>query len=101
MMEDFLRSLGAQDTPLRSMELVVVNISSLSAQTVIRLEKLSLWNNKISPFQLNKIFSQIAENNNLRLSKLSLRGIRLDSLSPELLSRAVLRLQEVKLDNSS
>ena len=92
MKEEFFRTVGLRNPDLRSMEMVGVNLSSVSseflAQTATRLEELTMIYNVLKPSQVTHLFSQLVDttNTNLKLVKLNLRGTRLDSLSPELLS---------------
>ena len=80
---------------------MALNLSSISphflAQTAIRLEELNLCNTQLSPEQVTRLFTQIAEspNANLKLTKLNLFGVDLSSVPDVLLAQARQKLTQL------
>ena len=86
---------------LRSLDIRYNQLSCVPPQVLsrclVRLEEVDLWNTLLTSHQLNSILEAIASSTQLNLSKLSLKGLDLSQASPDLISRAVVRLAHIDL----
>ena len=64
---------------------------------VVRLEALNLEYGSLSPQQVSSMFKVIKESRNQILKRLDLNGFDLSSVSPDILSQALVRLESVQL----
>jgi len=89
---------------LNTLKLLASNVSSVSAETLsralVKLESVDLTKTSLSPDQLEALFATIVATPDLRLRTLNIGGNDLSSVSPVVLSEAIVRLKEVKLKDT-
>ena len=71
------------------------------AEAVCRIEEVSLWNCCLTPEQLEELVTRINSHENLRLTRLNISNNNLSKITPELLSEAVSKLEEIDLNFTS
>ena len=71
------------------------------SEAVCRLEEVNLWNCCLTPEQVEHLVTRIKSHEKLRLIRLNISNNNLSKISPELLSGAVSRLEEIDLNFTS
>ena len=71
------------------------------SEAVCRLEEVNLWNCCLTPEQVEHLVTRIKSHEKLRLIRLNISNNNLSKISPELLSEAVSRLEEIDLNFTS
>ena len=70
---------------------------SLLATLLTRMEVVNLWNSRLTPSQLQEMFSTITTSNTIRLKELNLLGVDLSSMDSTPLATSVTKLEVVDL----
>jgi hypothetical protein len=100
MSEELLQAV-ARHPGLKVMSMQGTNlykvIPDLLVRAVTRLEEVEMRVTNLTKPQMEAIFISIIYKDSLLLRKLNISGINLSQVSPDLLARAVTRLEEVKM----
>ena len=102
VMSLFSHIADSKELRLRTLHLDDNDLSLLPAELIsdalVRLERVSLTGSHLQPDQVQAIFNKIVESDEMRLEDLELLGQNCESLSPQCISRANLRLNILELD---
>ena len=69
------------------------------AEAVVRLEEINMWNTELIPDQVQSIFNEIANCENLKLTNLDIGYNDLSTVPADVLVKAISRLEKVYLEN--
>ena len=100
-----MEKIASEEIRLRKLLLYFCNLSAVSqdilAKAVVRLENVSLAMTRLSPDQVQSIFTKISNCENLKLTELDISDNILSSVPADVLVKAISRLKRVNMSNTS